>query len=183
MNHLARIQEHLPGLTLASGCGVQQFLDVVALELEAFQEDLDRMRKTHWIHFAFRLADAEKLAALVGVNGCLGKPCRPSGRRLLPLVKARLNDALGPLEIKRFVYDYLRETESALSDVDSQRLNSVGPKVASQRILSSPSVLCPSARSFRPLELREIRSGRRTSRRASCRPLRSRALSFPLGRE
>jgi hypothetical protein len=163
MNHLARIQEHLPSpYTLASDAVLTQFLDVVALELEAFQEDLDRMRKTHWIHFAFRLADAEKLAALVGVKRLPWETLQTFRARLLPLVKARLNGALGPLEIKRFVYDYLRGTESALSDVDSQLVTLLVPGLRRVPFEQSFSPL-PKRPLFRPLELRENPKRRRTS--------------------
>jgi len=38
------------------------------LDLEVFQEDLDRMRQTHWIRTAYSLGDAAKLGALLDIQ-------------------------------------------------------------------------------------------------------------------
>jgi hypothetical protein len=155
VNHLARIQEHLPGpYALAEDAVLTRLLDVVALEFEAFQEDLDRMRQSHWIRFAYRLADAEKLGALVGVARLPWENLQTFRARLLPLVKSRLAGALGPLEIKRFVYDYLNESERALSDVDGRLACLLVPGL--QRVAFEQAFgPVPDRPLFRPLELRE----------------------------
>lgn len=155
MNHLARIQEHLPGpYALAADAVLTRLLDVIALEFEAFQEDLDRMRQSHWIHFVYRLADAEKLAALVGVTRLPWENLQTFRARLLPLVVARLRGALGPLEIKRFVYEYLRASENVLSDADNRLPYLLVPGLAR---VPFEQAFAPVAERplFRPLELRE----------------------------
>lgn len=118
MNHLARIQDVLPGpYAVAADAVLTQLLDVVALELETFQEDLDRMRQCHWIRFAYRLADAEKLAALMGITRLPWEGLQQFRERLLPLISARLQGALGPSEIKGFTYEYLLRSEQVLGCV------------------------------------------------------------------
>lgn len=155
MKALARIQEHLPSpYALADDAVLTRLLDVVALEFEAIQEDLDRMRRSHWIRLAYRLADAEKLASLVGVTRLPWEHLRTFRARLLPLVKARLAGALGPKEIKKFVYDYLRETEKALSDANSRLAYLLVPGL--QRVNFEQAYTVPAERPlYRPLELRE----------------------------
>ena len=155
MNSLARIQEHLPGpYALAADATLSQFLEVIALEFEAFQEDLDRMRQSHWIRFLYRLADAEKLATLVGVTRLAWENLPTFRARLLPLVVARLHGALGPLEIKRFVYDYLRAAEIALADTDNGIAYELVPGLAR---IAFDKAFGPVAERplYRPLELLE----------------------------
>jgi hypothetical protein len=115
MTSLARIQEMLPGpYSLAPDAVLTQFLGGLALELEAFQEDLERMRRTHWINFVYRLTDAEKLAALVGVTRLPWEGLEMFRERLLPLVRARLNGAISPNEVRGFTYDYLSRAQEVL---------------------------------------------------------------------
>jgi hypothetical protein len=155
MNHLARIQEHLPGpYTLAADAVLTQALDVMALELEGFDEDIDRMRQSHWIQFVYRLADAEKLAALVGVKRLPWENLKTFRTRLLPLVKARLAGALGPEAIKAFFYEYIKRTEEALTDTESNLDYKLVPGLRTVNLKDSFSSI--SARPlFRPLQLEE----------------------------
>lgn len=155
MNHLAALQNYLPDpYALASDSVLTQLLDTVALELECIDEDLDRLRQTHWIRTAYRLVDAEKLAALVGVRRLPWEDLRTFRARLLPLVQARLAGSLGPNEIKQFVYDYLVETEKALTDTDNGLLYQLLPGL--QRV-PLENAFAPIAERplFRPLQLVE----------------------------
>ena len=155
MKHLAQLQSYLPDpYALAADAVLTQLLDTVALELECADEDLDRLRQTHWIRTAYRLADAEKLAALVGVKRLPWEDLRTFRARLLPLVKARLAGALGPNEIKRFVYDYVLETEKALSDTDNSLAYQLVPGL--QRVPFKDAFALVTERPlFRPLRLIE----------------------------
>lgn len=115
MNLLAQIQSTLPPpYTIASDSVLQGFLDVIALDLEAFQEDLDRMRRTHWIRTAYSLRDAAKLGALLDIQPFPWEHLELYRQRLLALVVARLKGALGPNEVREFVYTYLLEVERSL---------------------------------------------------------------------
>ena len=115
MNLLAQIQSSLPPpYTIAADSVLQGFLDVVALDLEAFQEDLDRMRRTHWIRTVYSLRDAAKLGALLEIQPLPWEDLGLFQQRLLALVVARLEGALGPNEVREFVYTYLLEVERSL---------------------------------------------------------------------
>jgi hypothetical protein len=112
MSQLGRILDLLPSpYSVADDSVLAQVLSVIALEMEAYREDLDRKRQTHWINTCYRLEDAEKLGALVGVSPFSWEDLREFRVRLLATVKARLNGAVGPNEIREFVYDYLFKTE------------------------------------------------------------------------
>jgi len=155
MNHLAELQRFLPDpYTLARDGVLTRLLDVVALELECVDEDLDRLRQTHWIRTAYRLEDVEKLAALVGVARLPWEDLRTFRARLLPLVKARLAGALGPEEIKRFVYEYLQESERALTVTAGRGAYQLVPGL--QRVTLDEAYAPPPDRPlFRPLALEE----------------------------
>ena len=163
MKHLRALQSYLPDpYTLAPDAVLTQLLDTMALELECVDEDMDRLRQTHWVRTAYRLADAEKLAALVGVKRLAWEDLRTFRARLLPLVKARLAGALGPNEIKKFVYDYLRETENALSDTDNQLAYQLLPGL--QRVPFEKAFAPVAERPlFRPLQLNENPTREKTS--------------------
>jgi len=113
MNHLDRLHDLLPPpYSIADDAVLSEMLAIVAAEMEAFLEDLDRMRQTHWINFCYRLEDAEKLGTLVGVQRLDWEDLRVFRVRLLATVTARLNGALGPNEIRKFVFNYLHDCET-----------------------------------------------------------------------
>jgi hypothetical protein len=72
------------------------------------------MRQTHWIGTCYRLEDAEKIGALVGVRPFPWENLPLFRVRLLSTVAARLKGALGPNEIRDFVYRYLHDTEATM---------------------------------------------------------------------
>lgn len=118
MTPLARIERLLPPpYATARDAVLMRLLEAFALEFEALQEDLDRLRRSHWIRFAYRLEDAAKLGALLGIAPLPWEGLPVYRERLLALVVARLKGALGPDEIKGFVYDYLRGVETALDSL------------------------------------------------------------------
>ena len=115
MNHRERMLEVLPAPYTAEPDSVlAALLNGFALEMEAFEEDLERMRQSHWIRTASRLADAEKLGALVGVPRLPWEGLDAYRARLSALVAARLQGSLGPGEVRRFVFEYLRSAQEAL---------------------------------------------------------------------
>jgi len=148
MNLLPQIQASLPPpYTDAADSVLQGFLDVIALDLEAFQEDLDRMRQTHWIRTAYSLRDASKLGALLDIAPFPWEHLDLYRQRLLALVVARLKGALGPNELREFVYTYLLEVERVLNVTLLPGLQSV----------NSIEAYTPPAdrRLFRPLDFIE----------------------------
>jgi hypothetical protein len=156
MNHLERILELLPPpYSVARDSVISGVLELIAAEMEAFQEDLDRMRQTHWINFCYRLEDAEKLAALVGVRRYAWENLPLFRIRLLSTVAARLKGALGPNEIREFVYLYLRDTEAIMAASLVPGLQTVNSVDAFRQD--------PSRALFRPLALQENPPVRRES--------------------
>ena len=156
MKTLDRIQNTLPGpYSLAGDAVLTQFLDVTALELETFGEDLQRMRECHWIDFVYRLLDAEKLAALMGIARLPWEVLDTFRDRLVPLIRARLAGALGPNEIRQFAYDYLSRSQDVLGCTFVPGFSRMSPEQAFQR--SADRV------NYRPLELEENPHRLRTS--------------------
>ena len=100
---------------------VSAVLDVGALELDAGQEDVDRLRRTHGFDTAYRLGDLAKIVALLGVTPLPWEDdidlLRPRARAL---IDAQLAGAVGKREIGHFVVDYLVRVGSAI-DVEIVR--------------------------------------------------------------
>jgi hypothetical protein len=148
MNLLTQIQASLPPpYSIAADSLLQSFLQVIAMDLEAFQEDLDRMRQTHWIRTAYSLGDAAKLGALLDIQPLPWEHLELYRQRLLALVSARLKGSVGPNEIREFVYTYLLETERVLDTTLLPGLQSVNLLDAYTRRETRPL--------FRPMALAE----------------------------
>jgi hypothetical protein len=95
---------------------VSALLDIGALELEAGQEDVDRLRRSHGFDTAYRLGDLVKVVALLGVTPLPWEDdldlLRPRARAL---IDARLAGAVGKREIAHFVVDYLARVGAAVA--------------------------------------------------------------------
>jgi hypothetical protein len=115
VKQLDRILDLLPPpLAVERDAVLTRLVDAFAFELEAVAEDLDRLQRTHWVNLAYRLQDLAALARLVDAEPLPGEGLGAFRARLLALVKARLGGAVGPQEIKTFVYEYLFGAERAL---------------------------------------------------------------------
>ena len=115
MKQLDRILDLLPPpYAVAEDAVLSRLVDAFACELEIVAEDLDRLRRTHWVNLAYRLEDLAGLASLVDVEPLPGEGLGGFRARLLALVQARLGGAVGPQEIRTFVYEYLVGVERAL---------------------------------------------------------------------
>lgn len=117
---MTTVRDRLAGLmplpyAVGSDSVLGQLLDVFAVELEAYAEDLDRLRRTHWRDLAYRLSDLERLAALVGITRLPWEDLATFHTRLRALVPARLAGAVGPAEIRGFVHAYLTGAQKALT--------------------------------------------------------------------
>jgi hypothetical protein len=157
MNYLPQILDSLPPpYTQANDSVLASIVNLAALELEVFQEDLDSMRQTHWIQTANRLEDATKLGALFDVAPLPWESIDLYRQRLLSLVVARLHGALGPNEIRQFTYDYLQNCERVLGATFVPGLQSVTVNQAFDKLDARPR--------FRPLDLKENPPRARSSR-------------------
>jgi hypothetical protein len=118
MNTLERILELLPPpYSIANDSVLAQLVDAFALEYDAIQEDIERLRRTHWVNQAYDFEDLRKIAALCGVEPLPYETLETLRARLLPMVEAMLSGALGPADIRLFVETYLRNAEHAYSSV------------------------------------------------------------------
>jgi hypothetical protein len=118
MTTLASLLDLLPApYTAAADSTLAALLETFALEFDAIAEDLDRLRRTHWINQAYRFEDAAKLGALLGIPPLDWETLDTYRARLLPLAAARIDGALAPGDIRQFVLDYLRNASDALESV------------------------------------------------------------------
>lgn len=156
MSSLNRIQDLLPlPYSLAPDSVLSQVLNVVALELDALQEDIERVRQSHWMRTAARLIDVEKIAALVGVKRLSWESRDLFRERVLALVEAQVQGAIGPREIREFVYDYILTAERAAGCTFVPGLSSLS--------LAEAYEPPPGRETFRPLRLVENPLRRRRS--------------------
>jgi hypothetical protein len=94
---------------------ISALLNVAALELEAGQEDVDRLRRSHGFDTAYRLGDLAKLVAILGVTQLPWEDDLDLLRsRARALIDARLDGSVGKREIGRFVVDYLARADAAV---------------------------------------------------------------------
>lgn len=165
MNYLPQILDSLPPpYTQADDSVLARIVNLAALEFEVAQEDLDRMRQTHWIQSVYSMKDAAKLGALLDIGPFDWETLDLYRRRLLALVVARLKGALGPNEVRQFAYDYLQNCERVLSASFVPGLQTVTLSQAFEQSADRPQ--------FRPLELRENPHRVRTSQTLSDRGAR-----------
>jgi hypothetical protein len=143
---------------------VGQLLDGIALQLEAVAEDIGRVRLAHWVEQAYRLTDLARLAALVGVSPLPWETPETFRARLMPLVSGRLRGSVGPVEIRRFVFEYLRSAETALGRPGDGLPAVLVPGL--QRMDDAPAAFAaqPDRPRYRPLVLAENPRRDRVSR-------------------
>lgn len=157
MSTLDRILDLLPPpYSVAPDSVLAGLIGLFALEIDAIQEDIDRVRRTHWIDQAYRLEDAAKLADLCGIDPLPWETLESFRARLLPLIKAQLAGALGPDEIRSFVDGYLRNAQEALE-------STLVPGLAATRDTREAFRQLPERPHFRPLSFREFPPRRRQS--------------------
>ncbi len=170
MNFRDAILDSLPApWAIAADSLSGQLVNSLALELDAAQEDIERLRRTHWVEHAYQLVDLEALAALVGVERLPWEAQELFRARLLPTVRARLAGALGPLDMQRFVADYLHRAEEALDRGERRALLVPGLRgrrdesafaVDPQRPLRQPLVFCENPPRQRVSQTLAARGGR-----------------------
>jgi hypothetical protein len=115
MTTLERILDVLPPpYSVAADSTLAALVGLFALEFDTLGEDIDRLRRTHWINQAYRFEDATKLGALLGIPPLPWETLETYRARLLPLAASRLDGALAPKDIRAFVHDYLLNAEDAL---------------------------------------------------------------------
>lgn len=115
MTALDRMQDLLPlPYSVAGDALLTAVLNSCALQVEVMEEDVDRMRRSHWVEQAWRDSDLDRLAALVGVRRFPSEPPPLFRKRIVALVRARLRGGIGPLDVRQFFVEYLHALEEEL---------------------------------------------------------------------
>ena len=116
MSRLSHLLDLLPPpYTVEPDSVVSALLNIVALEMDVFQEDLDRYQQTHWIDVVYRLQDGEKIGALMGIKRLPWEELAAFRERLQAMIAALRQGATGPKQLQQFVFDYLSKIERVLA--------------------------------------------------------------------
>ncbi|HMV68980.1 MAG TPA: hypothetical protein PKA64_19180 [Myxococcota bacterium] len=95
MNRLDAMLDRLPPIYgIDEGTLLRQVLGVIAVDLATWDEDLDRVQRSHWVRTAFTRSDLERLAELVDVQAAPWESEDFFRARLVALTKARLDGAV-----------------------------------------------------------------------------------------
>lgn len=95
MNRLDAMLARLPSVwRTEAGSLFHQVLSVAALALASFDEDMDRVQRSHWIDTAFDREDLERLGAMFDLPAAPWEPDRLYRERLQATVAARLRGAV-----------------------------------------------------------------------------------------
>ena len=101
MTRLAPMLDRLPPTLRADGRGlIAQYLAVPDAEMARYDEDMDRVRRSHFVDSAFDRVDLARLGALFDMAPASWEPTALFRIRLLRTVAARLKGAVtrGPLD-------------------------------------------------------------------------------------
>jgi len=171
---LDRMLDALPPIyAVDEGSVLRELLGALALELEAYAEDLDRLRRTHWFTEAYRVEDLAKIAALVGVARRSWEPLEMFRERVRAVVDARLAGSVGPHAVRTYVYEAVRGAEEGLDAtlVPGLRRRAVATPGDRTGVRANPQALEAAFRAdaskpaWRPLQL--IENPERVARSAS----------------
>lgn len=116
MNRLDNMLERLPPpWRIEPGSLLWQVLRLVGNQLDAFDEDLDRVQRSHWITTAFDRVDLDKLGALFEVPSLDWEPDDLYRARLLATIAARLEGAVSGESLMRVVARMQAAADEALA--------------------------------------------------------------------
>lgn len=116
MNRLDNMLERLPPpLRIESGSLLWQVLRIVGNQLDAFDEDLDRVQRSHWIATAYDRIDLEKLGALFEIPALAWEPDELYRQRLLATIAARLEGAVSGESLMKVVGRLQSAADEALA--------------------------------------------------------------------
>ena len=108
MNRLDNMLERLPPIyRIERGSLLHQVFELVSLELATFDEDLDRVQRSHWIDHAFDRADLEKIGALCEISPGSWEPDRLYRARLKATIAARLAGSVTRKDLERVLTEIL----------------------------------------------------------------------------
>ncbi|MFV8754467.1 hypothetical protein ACNOYE_28295 [Nannocystaceae bacterium ST9] len=104
-----------PAWRIESGSLLWQVMRIVGNQLDAFDEDLDRVQRSHWIATAFDRVDLEKLGALFEIPALAWEPDELYRQRLLATIAARLEGAVSGESLMKVVARLQGAADEALA--------------------------------------------------------------------
>jgi hypothetical protein len=115
MNRLDQMLDRLPPLyALSEGTLLRQFLEIFATWMAAFDEDMDRVRRSHWIDTAFDRCDIEKIGALFDIPSAPWEPDEFYRSRIKATIAVRLKGAVTRDALDQLLVSLLDGAQKAL---------------------------------------------------------------------
>lgn len=117
MHHDAMASRLPPVWSAERGTLLDALLSLVANEQTAFDEDLDRVKRAHWVDTAWDIADLARIGALFGIVPAGWEGVSLFRERLKAIIAARLRGAVTPDAIEHVVLRILKGVEQELKDI------------------------------------------------------------------
>lgn len=115
MNRLdAMLQRLPPPYEIDEGGLVHDLLALVDLQLRIFDEEMDRVQRSHWVDHAFEMEDLAKLGALFRVAPAAWEPLGLFRTRLKATIAALLAGSVGRAQLDRVLADILIGAQATL---------------------------------------------------------------------
>lgn len=115
MDRLTAMLERLPPpYEIGAGSVLHQLLSVVDLQLRIFDEEMDRVQRSHWVDHAFDRGDLAKLGALFAVSPGSWEPDDLFRARLKATIVAMLQGSVTRTQLERVLVRILTGAQQAL---------------------------------------------------------------------
>jgi hypothetical protein len=135
LNRLPPVYDIRPGALL------NDFLAVFALALTAFDEDMDRVQRSHWVDTALDLEDLTRIGALFGVTPAGWEGLELYRERLKAMIAGRLKGAVTADVIEYVLLRILLGVRAELGDeyIDLPTTVELGDRILERSVLASQS--------------------------------------------
>ncbi|WP_428264579.1 hypothetical protein [Haliangium sp.] len=115
MSRLSAMLDRLPPVyQIAPGALLHQLMSLVGLHMAGFDEDMDRVQRSHWVDHAFDRQDLAGLGALFDIVPRTWEPDRLYRARLKAVIAALLRGALTRRELEQVLVRILDGAQEAL---------------------------------------------------------------------
>jgi hypothetical protein len=130
-----------PVYDIRPGGLLHDFLQIFALALTAYDEDMDRVQRAHWVDTAFALDDLTKIGALFGITPAGWEGLELYRERLKAMIAGRLKGAVTADVIEYVLLRILIGVKTELGDeyIDLPARVELGDSVLARSPLASQS--------------------------------------------
>jgi hypothetical protein len=116
MNRLDAMLERLPPIySIEAGSLVRKIMEIFAAWMSVYDEDLERVRNSHWIDTAYDRADLEKIGDLFDISPLPWEPDELFRERIKAMVAARLKGAITRDTLEELLLAIIDGAHKALS--------------------------------------------------------------------